>query len=50
VIDRAIEAAGGKGWTQYTKNYAAGMRKIEQQKFAADALEMYIHLNAKVIR
>ena len=41
VIDRAIEAAGGKGWTQYTKNYAAGMRKIEQQKFAADALEMY---------
>jgi hypothetical protein len=41
VIDRAIEAAGGKGWTQYTKNYAAGMHKIEQQQFAAKALEMY---------
>lgn len=41
VIDDAIEAAGGKGWKDYLKNYAAGMHKIEQQKFAADALEMY---------
>ena len=41
VIDDAIEAAGGKGWKNYLKNYAAGMHKLEQQKFAADALEMY---------
>jgi len=41
VIDDAIEAAGGKGWKDYLKTYASGMHKLEQQKFAADALEMY---------
>lgn len=41
VIDDAIEAAGGKGWKDYLKAHAAGMHKLEQQEFAAKALEMY---------
>lgn len=42
VIDNAIEAAGGKGWTDnYLKSYANKMTEINAQKLSGKALEMY---------
>jgi hypothetical protein len=41
VIDDAIEKAGGSGWREYLKTFEQGMGGINQQKLAAQALEMY---------
>jgi NAD(P)-dependent dehydrogenase (short-subunit alcohol dehydrogenase family) len=37
----AIEKAGGSGWREYLKTFEQGMGGINQQKLAAQALEMY---------
>jgi hypothetical protein len=41
LIDKAIEKAGGTGWTDYLKTYASGAREIERQQMAAKAAELY---------
>ena len=41
LIDDAIEAAGGKGWKEYLKTYAAGRQKVEQKQMAAQIQTMF---------
>jgi hypothetical protein len=41
LIDEAIEAAGGKGWTNYLKAFSNGAHEIEQKAVAAKALEFF---------
>ena len=40
-IINAIEQAGGTGYGQYLRDYAAGANKIAQQKLSAEALDLY---------
>jgi hypothetical protein len=40
-IDKAIIDAGGTGWKRYLQTFEAGMKGIEQQKFAALALDKF---------
>jgi hypothetical protein len=40
IID-AIEQAGGTGYGQYLRDYAAGANRIAQQKLSAEALDLY---------
>jgi hypothetical protein len=40
IID-AIEQAGGTGYGQYLRDYAAGANRISQQKLSAEALDLY---------
>jgi hypothetical protein len=40
-IDDAIVEAGGTGWRRYLQTYETGMKKIDQQKLAALALEKF---------
>jgi hypothetical protein len=41
LIDNAIEKAGGKGWRDYTRTYAEGMKDIERKELLAKAMELY---------
>lgn len=41
LIDSAIEKAGGKGWRDYTRTYAEGMKDIERKELLAKAMELY---------
>ena len=41
LIDDAIEAAGGRGWRDYLRDYAGGSRLIERQKMGGKALELF---------
>lgn len=41
LIDDAIEAAGGKGWSDYLKTFEKGMADIERRELSAKALELY---------
>jgi hypothetical protein len=40
-IDKAIVDAGGTGWKRYLQTFESGMKGIEQQKFAALALDKF---------
>jgi hypothetical protein len=40
-IDKAIVDAGGTGWKRYLQTFETGMKGIEQQKFAALALDKF---------
>lgn len=40
-IVNAIESAGGTGYGQYLRDYAAGANRINQQKLSAEALDLY---------
>lgn len=40
-IVNAIESAGGTGYGQYLRDYAAGANRIDQQKLSAEALALY---------
>lgn len=40
-IDKAIESAGGTGWKEYLEAYSSGMKKLNQQKLGAKALDLY---------
>lgn len=41
LIDSAIEKAGGKGWRDYTRTYAEGMKDIERKELLGKALSLY---------
>jgi len=41
LIDNAIEKAGGKGWRDYIRTYAEGMKDIERKELLAKAMELY---------
>ena len=41
LIRSAIEDAGGKGYIKYLDDYTAGMRVIERQKMASEAMRLY---------
>jgi len=41
IIDDAIEAAGGKGWRAYMKAFESGMAEVNQQRVAAQALDLF---------
>lgn len=41
LIDDAIEKAGGKGWRDYTRTYAEGMKDIERKELLGKALSLY---------
>jgi hypothetical protein len=41
LITDAIEAAGGKGYAEYLKTHAEGMRKISEQRLTGEALRMW---------
>jgi len=41
IIDDAIESAGGKGWRNYLKAFESGMAEVNQQKVAAQALDLF---------
>jgi len=41
LIDSAIEKAGGKGWRDYTRTYAEGMKDIERKELLGKALDLY---------
>lgn len=41
MIDEAIEAAGGKDWSNYLKTYSDGMRQLEQRNMAAQAARLF---------
>lgn len=41
MIDEAIEAAGGKDWSNYLRTYSEGMRSLEQRNMAAQAARLF---------
>ena len=41
LIDDASEKAGGKGWRDYTRTYAEGMKDIERKELLGKALSLY---------
>jgi hypothetical protein len=41
LIDDAIEKAGGTGWRDYLKTYAANMQAIDQKAMAAEAAKLF---------
>lgn len=41
IIDDAIESAGGTGWRNYLKAFESGMSEVNQQKVAAQALDLF---------
>lgn len=41
LIDEAIEAAGGKGWTDYLAAFSKGAHEIEQKEVSALALKLF---------
>jgi hypothetical protein len=47
IIDDAIEAAGGTGWRNYLKAFESGMAEVNQQKVAAQALDLFPKDRAK---
>jgi hypothetical protein len=47
IIDDAIEAAGGTGWRDYMRAFESGMAEVNQQKVAAQALDLFPKDRAK---
>lgn len=40
LIDDAIKAAGGRGWTDYLDAFSQGMRKVERQQFERELTKL----------
>jgi hypothetical protein len=41
MIDKAIEDAGGTGWSKYLNTYSQGMQAIDQKAMAAEAMRLF---------
>lgn len=41
MIDEAIEAAGGKDWSNYLRTYSDGMKQLEQRNMASQAAKLF---------
>lgn len=50
LIDDAIEQAGGTGWRDYLKTYAANMQAIDQKAMAAEAARLFEKLPQEYVR
>ena len=49
LIDDAIKAAGGRGWTDYLNAFSQGMKKVERQQFERELTKLPEARYAKVM-